>query len=86
MLSIHDDALLSTEELSAAFTKNLNLPLTPATLETMRSRGGGPPFEKFRKIVRYRWGVARDWRLAQGRALRSTSDSENRLPTQIEAI
>jgi hypothetical protein len=84
MLQISDDALLSTEQLATAFTENLNLPLTAATLETMRSRGGGPPFEKFRKIVRYRWGVARDWRLAQGRALQNTS--ENRVTAQIEAI
>jgi len=29
--------------------------LSPATLETMRSRGGGPPFVRYgRKAVRYR--------------------------------
>jgi hypothetical protein len=43
-------------------------------LEVLRCRGGGPPFEKYGRIVRYRWSIARDWRLAQGRSLRSTSE------------
>jgi hypothetical protein len=84
MHHISDDALLSTEELAAAFAEILNLPLTPSTLEVKRCRGGGPPYLKFGKFIRYRWSVARDWRLAQGRAQRSTS--ENRLTAQIEAI
>ena len=73
--NIPDDALLSTEELSAAFA-SLGLPVSPFTLTTKRSRGGGPPFKKFdNKIVRYAWGPARDWRMAQGRSLNSTSDA-----------
>jgi len=70
---LSDDSLLSTEELSAAYTDLLNLPLAVTTLESRRCRGGGPPFEKFGKFVRYRWSTARDWRLAQGRTLTSTS-------------
>jgi hypothetical protein len=69
---LSDDSLLSTEELSAAFA-GLNLPLAVTTLESKRSRGDGPPFEKYGKFVRYRWGPARDWRLAQGRILSSTA-------------
>jgi hypothetical protein len=84
MNHIADDALLSTQELSAAYAELLNLPLTATTLEVKRCRGGGPPYLKFGKFIRYRWGVARDWRLAQGRALRSTS--ENGLTAQIETI
>jgi len=72
---IPDDALLSTEELSAAFAQ-MGAPLAVATLESQRSRGTGAPFIKFNgRIVRYVWGQARDWRLAQGRALTSTSDA-----------
>jgi hypothetical protein len=62
---IDDNALLSTVELSAAFRDILNLPLSPTTLEAKRSRGNGPPFQQYEKIVRYRWGTARDWRLGQ---------------------
>jgi hypothetical protein len=73
MPPLSDDALLSTQELSEAFSNILNLPLTAATLETQRCRGGGPPFEKYGKFVRYRWGTARDWRLSQGRILTNTA-------------
>jgi hypothetical protein len=73
-LRLSDDSLLSTVELSAAFAE-LNLPLAVTTLEAMRSRGGGPPYEKYNKFVRYRWGRARDWRLQQGVERTSTSES-----------
>jgi hypothetical protein len=66
MSQLPDDALLSTQELSEAFANILNLPVSAATLETKRCRGGGPPYEKFSRTVRYRWGTARKWRLAQG--------------------
>jgi hypothetical protein len=72
-MQLTDDTLLSTEELSAAFAE-LNLPLAVATLVTRRTLGGGPPFEKYGKWVRYRWGKARNWRLAQGRMFTSTSE------------
>jgi hypothetical protein len=70
-----DDALLSTQELAEAFAELLNLPLAAATLETKRVRGGGPPFEKYGKFIRYRWKAGRDWRLGQGRMLNSTSEA-----------
>jgi hypothetical protein len=74
MQHLRDDSLLTTEELSAAFA-GMNLQMAPATLVTRRCLGNGPPYEKFGKYVRYRWGVARDWRLAQGRCLNSTSEN-----------
>jgi hypothetical protein len=74
MPPISDDSLLSTRELSAAFHQYLNLPMAAPTLETKRSRGNGPPFERYGKIIRYRWGTARDWLLAQRRVLNSTSE------------
>jgi hypothetical protein len=72
---LSEESLLSTEELSTAFANILNLPLAPATLESKRCRGDGPPFEKYGKIVRYRWGIARNWRLGLGRTLETTSDN-----------
>jgi hypothetical protein len=77
MPPLSDDALLSTAELSAAFAE-MNLPLAVATLVTRRSLGNGPAFLKYGKWVRYRWGTARDWRLAQGRCLTSTSQNAQR--------
>jgi len=69
----HDDALLSTQELSALFGM-LGAPLSVATLNTKRCRGDGPPFRKFEHIVRYHWGEARDWRMNNGRRMRNTSE------------
>jgi hypothetical protein len=73
---LSDDSLLSTKELAAAYA-GLNLPLAVTTLESKRSRGDGPPFEKYGKFVRYRWHTARDWRLAQGRERTSTSEAQD---------
>jgi hypothetical protein len=75
-----DDALLSTEELSAAFSSIFNLSMSAATLETRRSRGGGPPYEKYGKYVRYRWGTARTWMLGKRRAFNNTSENTARPP------
>jgi hypothetical protein len=77
MPPLSDDSLLSTRELSSAFLDILNLPMAAPTLESKRSRGDGPPFERYGKIIRYRWGTARDWRLAQRRMLNCTSDKGN---------
>jgi hypothetical protein len=69
-----DNALLSGAQLEAAYAE-LGLPMKATTLERKRCVGGGPPFIKYEKIVRYRWGEARAWRLAQGRPMRSTSEA-----------
>jgi len=71
---IDDNALLTQEQLSSAFAE-LGLPMSPATLELKRSRGNGPEFEKYGKFVRYRWIVAKRWRLGQVRHMRSTSEA-----------
>jgi hypothetical protein len=39
--------------------------LSPATLETLRSRGGGPPFVKVRRRVGYVVTQLRRWRDAR---------------------
>jgi hypothetical protein len=33
----------------------------PATLTTMASRGGGPPYQLFGPRALYRWGESLDW-------------------------
>jgi hypothetical protein len=40
-------------------------PTRTATLATMATRGGGPPYELFGRIPLYTWGDALDW--ANGR-------------------
>ncbi len=53
-------------------------PLSIPTLNTMASRGGGPPFSKFSNTPLYRWADALAW--AQSRSTKvvySTSELEN---------
>lgn len=48
--------------------------LTPSTLVTFRSRGGGPPYCKIGRAVRYRVADLRAWRDAK--LVRSTLETE----------
>lgn len=63
--------LLNTREAS----DYLNGLYAPATLETMRTRGGGPPFRKIGGRVFYLPQDLDGW-LAEARPLRSTADYE----------
>jgi hypothetical protein len=70
------NALLRRTLLAAALTQ-LGYPLAPATLATMATRGGGPPFQLFGRIPLYRWGAALAWaqsRLSAPR--RNTSEGD----------
>jgi hypothetical protein len=54
-------------------------PVSPATLATKATRGGGPPFQRFGRVPLYRWDDLLDW--AQSRLsppLRSTSEADVR--------
>ena len=79
MSSISDDPELllprdkTAEELTRACYRT-----APATLATMASRGGGPPYRLFGRRVLYRWGDALTWvrsRLSPPR--RSTSEGDH---------
>jgi hypothetical protein len=70
------NALLRRTPLAAALTE-LGYPLAPATLATMATRGGGPPFQLFGRIPLYRWGAALAWaqdRLTEPRSSSLTTD------------
>lgn len=58
------DTLLTRVQLAAALTE-AGFPIAGATLSTMATRGGGPPFQKFSVRAVYRWGPALEW--ARGR-------------------
>jgi hypothetical protein len=52
-------------------------PVSPATLATKATRGGGPPFQRFGRVPLYRWGDCLDW--AQSRLsapMCSTSEAD----------
>jgi hypothetical protein len=68
------EALLNRADVAAALTA-VGFKISPATLATKASRGGGPAFRVFGSRPLYRWGDALAW--AQGRLtapVRSTSE------------
>jgi hypothetical protein len=69
------DARLSRPELAAALTK-AGFKMSPATLATKASRGGGPPMQKWGKSrVTYTWGSSLKWaRDLLGDPVHSTSE------------
>jgi hypothetical protein len=78
MSLIPDDpkALLPRDKTADALTAS-GFPISPKTLATKATRGGGPPFHRFGPRVLYRWGEALTW--AEDRlspTMRSTSDRD----------
>jgi hypothetical protein len=63
-LALSDDALLSRANTAAALT-GAGFGISPATLATKATRGGGPPYRLFGRKPLYRWGDALEW--ARGR-------------------
>jgi hypothetical protein len=54
------DALLGRKETADALTE-AGYRVAEATLTTMASRGGGPPYHRFGPRVLYRWSDSLDW-------------------------
>jgi hypothetical protein len=54
------DAMLNRVNLSAALTE-AGFPVSPTTLSTKATRGGGPPYQKFGTRALYRWDLALQW-------------------------
>lgn len=68
MTQIHDAVpgatLLRRHQCAATLTR-VGFPISPKTLASMATRGGGPPFHKFGRTVLYRWSAVLAW--AEGR-------------------
>jgi hypothetical protein len=60
----NDDALLTRKQLAAALGE-AGYPVAASTLNTMATRGGGPPYQKFGSRPLYRWGGAVKWAQAR---------------------
>ena len=56
--------LLRRRQCAAALTAH-GFPVAEKTLATKASRGGGPLYQKFGRVVLYRWGDALAWAEAQ---------------------
>ena len=60
MFPTSDDALLTRQKVAAALTA-AGYPISPRTLATKATRGGGPPYAIFAARALYRWGDALAW-------------------------
>jgi hypothetical protein len=70
------DARLTRDAAAEALTE-AGFPVRKATLATLASRGGGPPFRKFGTRPIYRWGDLVAWANARlGPVVRSTSEAD----------
>jgi hypothetical protein len=54
------DTRLTRRQLAERLTAE-GFPISPATLATKATRGGGPKFQRFGRIPLYRWGDALQW-------------------------
>jgi hypothetical protein len=70
-----EDRPISTKEMSALLTSE-GYPTAAATLTKLRCCGGGPPYLKFGRAVRYRPSVGRAWAQAKTKSRLHTSQSE----------
>ena len=69
-----ENTSLTRTQVAAALTAS-GYPISPATLSTMATRGGGPPYRNFGPRVLYRWGEALEWAEARlSKPRRSSSE------------
>jgi hypothetical protein len=61
---ITPDTMLRRNSLADALNA-AGFPITPKTLATKATRGGGPPYRSFGRVPLYRWADALAW--AEGR-------------------
>jgi hypothetical protein len=59
-MTLDDDALLGRADAARELT-NAGFSVSPATLATWATRGGGPPYRLFGRKPLYRWGDALKW-------------------------
>jgi hypothetical protein len=60
-----DPETLLTRMATAAALTSAGYPISPATLATKATRGGGPPYCFFAGRTLYRWGDALNWARAR---------------------
>jgi hypothetical protein len=81
-MSQKPDALLRRRAISEALVA-AGFPVRPATLATMASRGGGPPYRRFGRIPLYHLSEALAWaesRLSPPRGSSSEIDASSAQP------
>ncbi len=76
---MESDALLNRQDAAAALTR-AGFRISPATLATKASRGGGPAYRLFGRVPVYRWNDLITW--AEGRMSDPAHEQD---PAPIEA-
>jgi hypothetical protein len=72
---ISTETLLRRKEAAEALSQ-AGFPISPDTLATMNTRGGGPPVEYWGRIPLYRWGTTLEWaRSRLSRPVANTSEA-----------
>jgi hypothetical protein len=72
-----DPNIRLTRVAAAEALTTAGFPVSPATLATKATRGGGPPFQRFGRVPLYRWGDCLDWAHSRLSApTRSTSEAD----------
>lgn len=56
-----DPEIRLTRRAAAEALTAAGFPVSPETLATKATRGGGPPFQRFGRVPLYRWGDCLDW-------------------------
>ena len=74
------DALLVRQDTATALTA-AGYRISPKTLATMATRGGGPPYRLFGPRALYRWGDSLDWARSRVSAPRRTTSEADALAT-----
>jgi hypothetical protein len=81
--TVPTSALLRRNECARILT-SAGFPISPKTLATMASRGGGPPYHKFGRAVLYRWSEALAWAEARlSPAMCSSFEADARQGTHL---
>lgn len=74
-MNLDEDTLLRRGPFAQELT-NAGYPTKSATLATMATRGGGPPYELWGPLPLYRWGPGLRWARARLRApVRTASEA-----------
>jgi hypothetical protein len=71
-MTIDENKLLGRADAAKALTA-AGFPVSPATLATRATRGGGPRYRLFGRRPLYRWGDALEW--ARGRLSEPVSNT-----------
>ena len=59
-IPVNPETLLRRADAARALSE-VGYPMARATLATLATRGGGPPYRRFGRVPLYQWGELLDW-------------------------